>query len=80
MIGGNPDYIHAKDYIGFSWDASKIFLNSQGSLYFFLMKNYQKLYEDEKWFEKIKKRMKYEQNNDVSYAESGIDFWPKKTD
>ena len=44
------------------------------------MKNFKKIYEGEEWYEKIKQRLKYEQDDDAEYEDSGIDFWPSKND
>ena len=53
-------------------------MNNQSSLYFFLTKDYRKLYKDESWFAKLEQRLKYEKDSSIPHEQSGIDFWPKK--
>ena len=79
LISGNGDYITLGGYFGFHFDAFAKTTTNQMSLYELSAKDPFALYSGQQWFDKIKQRIKYENEfPNIPFENSGISFWPPK--
>ena len=79
LLSGNDDFITLGGYFGFHFSASVKTISNQASVFELFAKDFYRLYEEEPWFEHVKKRIEYEKKfPNIPYYNSGIDFWPRK--
>lgn len=74
VLGGLEEY--QKSIFGLKYPAASQALGSFPSMYELMQVNMYTIYQNEPWFQWVKKRLQYE-NNEIPFEESGMLFWPK---
>lgn len=77
-ISGDNDFIYMRNYFGLKVKAAIEAINNIISTYELAAKDPFNLFNGHKWFEAVKKRMSYEEFEEIKFEDSGFQFLPKK--